>query len=146
MATIWRWPEHFQHDFAARMDWRVADEYSKANHNPIAVLNGDRTKQVLRLPAKPGVTVTLSAEGTHDPDGHDVEVRWWIYPEASSLRDAKGRQFPDEVALSTERGLKTSLVAPPVRKPETIHVVLEVRDTANPPFWSDRRAIIEVQP
>jgi len=26
-ATIWRWRRHYQHDFAARMDWCVADDY-----------------------------------------------------------------------------------------------------------------------
>ena len=43
-ATIWRWREHFQHDFAARMDWCVTDDFRKANHNPIAILNGDTTR------------------------------------------------------------------------------------------------------
>lgn len=48
-ATIWRWREHYQHDFAARMDWCVADRFAEANHNPVVVLNGDRTKNVLTL-------------------------------------------------------------------------------------------------
>ncbi|RYD92028.1 MAG: DUF1593 domain-containing protein, partial [Sphingobacteriales bacterium] len=42
-ATIWRWREHFQHDFAARMDWCVASAYNKANHNPVAVVNGNKS-------------------------------------------------------------------------------------------------------
>src|SRR5262249_15634994 len=41
-----------------------ADE---ANHNPIAVLNGDRSKNILSLPAKGRSTVKLCAEGTSDP-------------------------------------------------------------------------------
>ena len=45
-APIFRWRTDFQHDFAARMDWCVND-FEKANHNPVAVLNGDQTKQVL---------------------------------------------------------------------------------------------------
>lgn len=146
MATIWRWREHFQHDFAARMDWCVSDDFAKANHNPVAVLNGDTTRRVLDLPARPGQTVTLSAEGTHDPDGDALELRWWIYPEASTLRDARGRSFPDHVTLSDERGLKTSLVAPSVKRPETIHVILEVRDTGTPALWAYRRAVITVRP
>ena len=32
-ATIWRWREAFQNDFAARMDWTVTDP-AHANHNP----------------------------------------------------------------------------------------------------------------
>ena len=65
-ATIWRWRRHFQHDFAARMDWCVADDFSKANHNPLAVLSGDRSKKVIEISAKPGETVRLSAEGSTD--------------------------------------------------------------------------------
>jgi len=78
MATIWRGREHFQHDFAARMDWCVAAEYKQANHNPVAVLNGDSTKRVLEITAKPGETVVLSAAGSRDPDGDALDPRWWI--------------------------------------------------------------------
>ncbi|WCJ59767.1 DUF1593 domain-containing protein [Fontisphaera persica] len=146
MATIWRWREHFQHDFAARMDWCVVDDYARANHNPIAVLNGDTSKEVLEIQAKPGETVALSAEGTRDPDGHAVEVRWWIYPEASTLRDARGRQFPPEVALSHTQGLSTRLTVPAVKPPATIHIILEVQDRGTPSLWAYRRAVVNIQP
>jgi len=146
MATIWRWRDHFQHDFAARLDWCVADELPEANHNPVAVLNGDPTKRVLELTAKPGETITLSAEGTRDPDSQAFEARWWIYPEASSLRDAEGRRFPETVTLSASRGMTTSLVAPPVAKPETIHIILEVEDRGTPTLFAYRRVILTVQP
>jgi hypothetical protein len=146
MATIWRWREHFQHDFAARMDWCVAGDFKQANHNPVAVLNGDRTKRVIHLAAKPGEPVTLSAEGTSDPDGDTLEVRWWIYPEAGSLRDAKGWGFPENVILSAARGPQTSLTAPQVQKPATIHVILEVQDRGSPRLIAYGRAIVEVKP
>lgn len=146
MATIWRWREHFQHDFAARMDWCVTDDYRKANHNPVAVLNGDATKRVLEITAKSGDSVPLSAEGTHDPDGDAFEVRWWIYAEASSLRDARGREFPPEITLSASAGSTTRLTAPVVRRPETIHVILEVQDRGTPSLWAYRRAILTITP
>ena len=44
--------------------------YRKAHHNPIAILNGDTTRTVLELTAKPGDTVRLSADQTHDPDAY----------------------------------------------------------------------------
>ena len=72
MATLWRWREHFQHDFAARMDWCVAEEFKQANHNPVPVLNGDKTKNLVEITAQAGETVKLSAEGTGDPDGNTV--------------------------------------------------------------------------
>ncbi|NWG75480.1 MAG: DUF1593 domain-containing protein, partial [Rubrivivax sp.] len=138
--------EHFQHDFAERLDWCVAGEYNQSNHNPVAVLNGDSTKRLLEITARPGETVTLSAAGSRDPDEDALELSWWIYPEASSLRDAKGRSFPPEVKLTASRGASTSLPNPTVSKSETIQVILEVRDTGTPSLWAYRRAIIRVQP
>ena len=42
-ATIWRWRQAFQHDFAARMDWRR--QGARANHNPVVVVNGKRARR-----------------------------------------------------------------------------------------------------
>jgi hypothetical protein len=110
------------------------------------VLNGDSTKRVLDITVRPGETVTLSAEGTRDPDGDAMEMRWWIYPEASSLRDARDHHFPEGVALTASRGLTTTLVAPAVKKPATLHVMLEVQDRGTPNLWAYRRAIVTVTP
>jgi hypothetical protein len=38
-ASIWRWRDDFQNDFAARMDWTIQD-FTHANHNPQVVVNG----------------------------------------------------------------------------------------------------------
>ncbi|BCU79527.1 hypothetical protein llg_42420 [Luteolibacter sp. LG18] len=152
-ATVWRWREHFQNDFSARMDWSITDDFKKANHNPIAVLNGDKTKNVIELSAKAGETVTLSAEGTSDPDGDAVGMRWWVYEEAGewSLRT---RSFSGDVKLTQDKGPVTSFVVPPlptkgkppVAQPASVHVILEVRDAGAPNLWSYRRAIIKATP
>jgi hypothetical protein len=143
-ATVFRWREAFQHDFAARMDWCLADDFEKANHNPVAVLNGDRTRQVIQLTAKPGETLMLSAAGTRDPDADAFEVHWWIYPEAGTLKSETDGAFP--VTLSADAGASTSLVAPDLSKPETLHVILEVLDAGMPPLGTYRRAVITIQP
>lgn len=129
----------------ARMDWCVANDFKQANHNPIAVLNGDRTKNVLHLTVPPGETLTLNAEGSSDPDGDALELRWWIYPEASTLRDAKGRRFPDRVTLSATRGVSTRFVAPVVSQPETVHVILEIEDRGTPSLFAYRRAVLTLE-
>jgi hypothetical protein len=138
-CTVWRWREQFQNDFAARLDWCVADGFEKANHNPVAVLNGDKSRRVLQLSAKPGETVRLSADGTTDPDGNQLEVRWWIYEEAS-----KGAA-PD-FKPSSETGLHTRLHVPQDARPSTIHVMLEVSDNGSPRLWANRRAVVTVEP
>lgn len=60
-ATIWRWRDAYQNDFAARMDWTVKS-YREANHPPVTVL-----KHPDELDAKTGSNVSLSAEGSTDP-------------------------------------------------------------------------------
>lgn len=134
-ATIWRWRRAFQHDFAARMDWCV-QPYEKANHNPVAVLNGDKTKDVLHVQAKPGEPVRLSAAGSSDPDGHALRLKWWIYPEAGTYR-GKAR-------LSSTEGMTTELIWEPGAKPGTVHVILEITDNGSPELTSYRRAVVSI--
>jgi hypothetical protein len=137
-ATVWRWRQHYQHDFAARMNWCVADDYKKVNHNPIAVLNGDRSKKVLSLTAQGGSAVKLSAEGTSDPDSNAVKVNWWIYTEAGTLQTG--------VTLTKSEGLTTAVVLPKVTKRGSVHVILQAEDDGTPKLWSYRRAVIDVSP
>jgi hypothetical protein len=137
-ATIWRWREHFQHDFAARMDWCVTSDFRKANHNPVAVLNQDRTKHVLEVAVQPGDTVRLSARGSADPDGDSLRHRWFVYPEAGTMTD--------DVALQDDTGEQTALVVPQVDKPAALHVILQVEDDGTPSLVAYRRAIIKVEP
>ncbi|MBN2592539.1 MAG: DUF1593 domain-containing protein, partial [Sedimentisphaerales bacterium] len=75
-ATIWRWREAYQHDFAARMDWCVAETFEAANHNPIVAFNNDKSKAVANLTAKSGETIKLSAAGTSDPDRNKLSYHW----------------------------------------------------------------------
>jgi hypothetical protein len=136
-ATIWRWREQYQNDFAARMNWCVTPDFTKANHNPIAALNGDRTKSVLTISATNGATIALTAEGTSDPDGNSVRATWWIYPEAGTVSG---------VTLTATAGLKTEVRVPPIKKTGKLHVILQVEDDGDPHLFAYRRAIIEVHP
>jgi len=137
-ATIWRWREHFQNDFAARMDWCVADDFTKANHNPRPALNGDRSSGLVTLAAHAGATVRLSAEGTDAGDaGQVVKVTWWIYREAGTLEGAN---------LTQTGGLTTAVVLPATAKTGTVHVILQAEDAGSPPLFAYRRIVIEVTP
>jgi len=136
--TLARWAVSIQNDFRARMDWCVADAFSKANHNPVAVLDGDATKNVLRLTAQAGARVKLSAAGSRDPDGNRFETRWFFYREPGT--------FSGDVALSQENGSETTFIAPQVSSPSTLHVILELRDDGEPSLFAFRRAVITVMP
>lgn len=137
-ATIWRWRQAFQHDFAARMDWCVADEYKDANHNPVAVLNNVVGKGIVEIGVKSGDEVRLSAEGSRDPDSDEFDISWFPYPEAGS--------FSGAVELTSTDSLQTSFIAPKVEKEETIHILLQLKDNGNPSLFSYRRAIVRVEP
>jgi hypothetical protein len=85
--------------------------------------------------ATAGDTVTLSAEGTSDPDGDTVSVRWYVYPEAGTM--AAGAN------LSASDGSVTSVPLPPGAT-GTLHVILGAKDDGVPPLSAYRRAIIQV--
>lgn len=137
-ATIWRWREQFQNDFAARMNWCVAGDFKNANHNPHAALNGNRSTDVVTIPAKSGSTIKLSAAGTDaGDDGQSVNVAWWIYQEAGSLEGA---------TLTRTNGLNTEVVLPAANSPGTVHLILQAEDDGTPHLFAYRRIIIQVTP
>ena len=133
-ATLMRWRKHFQHDFAARMDWCATDDYAQANHNPIAVANGDTTRAVIRLHANGRRRIPLHAAGSHDPDGDSLSIRWWIYHEASSCKGA---------FLSRETGEATEVCLPEGAAPQgDVHIILQLNDNGTPNLYAYRRIIL----
>jgi hypothetical protein len=136
-ATIWRWHQAYQHDFAARMDWSVMP-YDAANHNPKLVVNGREGTDVLSIAAPAGGVLTLSAEGTSDPDGDALTYRWWVYREAGT--------YPGEVVLEGSDTPQARLTVPENLGNGTIHVILEVTDDGEPALTGYRRVIVSAQP
>jgi len=109
---------------------------AKANHEPTAVCNEDRTLAVLLIEADPGAEVKLSAAGSTDPDGDALEYKWWVYREAGSYwADAPIRDADKIEAVVT---------VPEESAGRTIHVILEVTDKGRPPLTAYRRVILAV--
>ena len=133
-ATIWRWREAYQNDFAARMDWCVSDNFANANHNPVVVINGNATKDVAHVKAEPGTVVKLSAVGTSDPDKNNLTFRWFLYKEAGVYTG--DLQLPDSSATEIE------VQMPSIKAGEAIHVICEVKDDGAPSLYSYRRIIL----
>lgn len=135
-ATIWRWRQAYQHDFAARMDWCITSDYTQANHNPNAVIDGDGGTDVLRIETAGGQTVRLSAQGSFDPDQDDMDISWFVYPEAGTM----------DLQLTDDTGFQTSFVAPhPDVEDTEVHVILQVKDYGEPNLFSYRRAIVIIR-
>jgi hypothetical protein len=149
-ATIWRWREAFQNDFAARMTWTVAD-YGHANHNPVAMVNGQGGTAPLELDVTVGQAVTLDANGSNDPDGQQLHYRWFHYAEAG-LEDGNLAALT-LTGANTERvtvqvdGACRALWLPviPCKGDGVAHVILAVTDAGTPPLTSYRRVILHVK-
>ncbi|HSJ69359.1 MAG TPA: nucleoside hydrolase-like domain-containing protein [Anditalea sp.] len=133
-ATIWRWREAYQHDFAARMDWNITDDFKNANHNPIIVLNKNEGKAVAKGNFKKGSTVQLSAKGTHDPDGDKLAYRWFVYKEAG--------RFDGDLIIANPEKEEISFTMPELKKGQELHIMLEVKDAGEPALYSYRRIIL----
>lgn len=133
--TLARWAADLQNDFLARLDWCVRPP-SEANHAPQVVLNGVEGKAILRIAARPGQQVSFDAGSSRDPDGDPLAFEWFVYPEAGSYR---GRAVLRDASSTT-----AVLSVPEDAGGETIHVVLAVRDSGNPPLAAYRRAVVQV--
>lgn len=141
-ATIWRWRQAYQHDFAARMDWTIKSP-NEANHPPVP-----RLAHPAMLTAKPGQRVDLSAEGTSDPDGDAVSYEWFYYSEAGTFPLSSGRSGqPLEIKNFDQQ--KAWFVVPTARvMPSgagTMHIILAVTDHGTPRLTRYQRVIVNVQ-
>src|SRR5258708_22412925 len=148
-ATIWRWREAFQNDFAARMTWTVAD-FAHANHNPFAVVNGKQGTRPIEMDVVAGQSVTLDASQSSDPDGQPLHFHWFHYAEAG-IADGN-------LAALTLTGADTARVtvradAPcrarwlpliPCKGDGIAHIILAVTDEGTPRLTSYRRVILNV--
>ncbi len=132
-ATVYRWRDDFQRDFAARMDWCVKD-YNSANHAPLVSVNGFSKKEALIISKKSGEIIRLDASGAKDPDGNLLYYEWVVYPEAGN--------FKGSPQLKSE-GPKASLKVPELEPGESIQIVLKVTDNGIPALTSYCRIIVK---
>jgi len=150
-ATIWRWREAFQHDFAARMDWTVAD-YDHANHLPMVEVNGQAGTAPIMIDAKVGQPVVLDASRSRDPDGQELRYKWFHYAEAGGT----GTNLA-EVTIAGADSAKAAVTPTAVCRPPWLpqygkcigsgvaHIILAVTDNGTPSLTSYRRIILKVQ-
>lgn len=132
-ATLWRWRDDFQNDFAARMDWCTMP-YENTNHPPIPALGHPE-----KLTVKSGENFGLDAMGTTDPDGDNLSYLWFHYPEAGTYKKLIKID-------SAENARGVSVIAPIVEKEETEHFILKVTDKGNPSLTRYKRVIVRIIP
>jgi len=149
-ATVWRWREAFQNDFAARMDWTIKD-FAHANHNPIIDVNGVSDTSPIVIDTEVGKPTTLDASKSHDPDGNTLTYHWFHYQEAG----VTGTN-PAAVTLTGDNSAKAIATVTAACRPPwisgfmkcsgegTAHIILAVTDNGSPQLTSYRRIILNV--
>lgn len=139
-ATVWRWRQAFQNDFAARMDW-TTKTYAESNHPPVAVISGAD-----HIIAAPGDRINLNADGSHDPDGNTLSYRWFVYGEAGAFTTSGATS--GEVAKIENADQAHAVLEIPSKRIfhlGDIHVILSVTDNGAPALTRYKRLIITVQ-
>jgi hypothetical protein len=135
--AIKRWSKGYNNDFEARMDWSITSKYSDANHHPVAVVNGDTSRRVLEVSAPPGSSVTLSADGSGDPDNNSLTYLWSFYKEPSS--------YNESVTIEDQSSTAAKVSVPSNASGKNIHIILEVHDDGAPNLYAYRRVILNVK-
>lgn len=84
-ASVWRWREEYQYDFAARMQWATNGNFKEHNHSPVPVVNNTCGPEPLVVPFDllVGEAVVLDASGSWDPDNDELSFEWFNYQEDS---------------------------------------------------------------
>lgn len=157
-ASIWRWRNAFQNDFAARMQWTIHSDFSKVNHNPVISINGNTGISPIYIEAEAGSTVSFDASGTYDPDGDEMSFKWFQYKEPTATQTYHFWEVSElkiTVLDENEGGRKVDVEVPPPEKScaiirghgtmprgEYLHLILEVTDKGSPPLTSYRRVLI----
>lgn len=153
-ATIWRWRNAFQNDFAARMQWTLPANVSRANHHPVISINGSSAFTPLNLTVEAGSKITLNAMKTMDPNGDRLSFRWFQYKEPGTNDWNVAGKVP-ALNVTTSQGGRVAQVQVPAEKESCngegfnpsgcwlLHLILEVTDNGYHPLTSYRRVLLQ---
>jgi hypothetical protein len=121
-------------DFIARMDWAAKGE---GNRNPHAMLEGDANFSPILIAGEAGLPISLSAEGSEDPDGDALSYEWY--------HDEGAGGYFGKLCIAGRKKSTAIVTLPEAAKGLAVHVVLRVVDDGQPALASYRRAIIQVR-
>ncbi|WP_373497160.1 nucleoside hydrolase-like domain-containing protein [Aquiflexum sp.] len=128
-----RWIPEVKNSFMNRLQYSIKNP-DEVNHEPIAVLNGNKSNEIIRIQKKPGAVVKLDASGSYDPDGDELSYCWFYYKEAGT--------YPNEMKIEGNDEPVLELKVPADIGDNEIHLILEIKDNGNIPLVSYRRVIL----
>ncbi|KAJ5326905.1 Protein of unknown function DUF1593 [Penicillium brevicompactum] len=157
-ATIWRWRDAFQTDFAARMQWSLSSDVAKANHHPVAIVNGTKGPAPLIFELEAGSSFKLDASASYDPDPSDsLTFKWYQYKDPSAtqwsvqyevgqlgIKSVNEAGSIAEITLPSPDKCCVELISrKAIPKGQLLHLILEVTDNGSPALTTYRRIIIQ---
>ncbi|RDW79321.1 DUF1593 domain-containing protein [Aspergillus mulundensis] len=129
--TYTRWIAPVQNDFAARMQWTLEANYTRANHAPTVQIANETSVQ-----GKAGTTIDLAAE-VNDPDNDTVQTSWWQYLEEGT--------YPRSVAITELENHGARMTIPEdAEEGDTISIVLQGTDDGEFPLTRYDRVVVTV--
>ncbi|KXJ90131.1 hypothetical protein Micbo1qcDRAFT_227242 [Microdochium bolleyi] len=158
-ASIWRWREAYQGDFAARMQWTLTADREKASHAPVVVVNDSSAgAEAYYIDAEAGSELVLDASRSYSPDhteehGGGLTFEWYHYKEPTTTGSlVHWPSVPDvEFVPSSSSGgsdkanmhgsvVKVAIPAPetcavdiltgqPLQKGQVLHFILTVKSS-----------------
>jgi Protein of unknown function (DUF1593) len=160
-ATIWRWRNAYQNDFAARMQWTLNKDITTANHAPVAVVNESTPgPEPLMFEAEANTEITLDGSGSYDPDGNKLEFSWFQYKEVTATQwsvnmEVASVEFEDLDASKPGRRVKVRLPPPEKccvdmftgqakEKGHIFHLVLQVTNNGSPSMTTYKRVVVQI--
>ncbi|KAM0421162.1 hypothetical protein ACHAPT_011054 [Fusarium lateritium] len=159
-ATIWRWRQAFQNDFAARMQWTLTG--SGGNHAPVVFVN-DSTggPEPVIIEVEAGRSLILDASKTYDPDGDHITFDWFQYKEPTAAHgwppsllpnleitnlDSETQGSKIQVQISPpEACAQDPISGRPLAKGHEYHLVLTVQDNGTPSLTTYKRVVIQTK-
>jgi hypothetical protein len=135
-CPLFRWREEYQNDFAARIRWTTLS-YAEANHNPVLVVDSDRTRNILYRRVKPGKNFYIDAKGSSDPDGDSISFEWFYYKEPGT--------YNGTISITDSLSQRVMVHIPNDAAGTEIHIILKVRDNGTPNLFSYRRIVCSVE-
>ncbi|KAL5312920.1 hypothetical protein ACEPPN_019346 [Leptodophora sp. 'Broadleaf-Isolate-01'] len=130
-ATIYRWRDHYQNDFASRIKWSLTSDFSQASHPPVPSVNGSSSVEFLNITVTSNQTIVLDASASYDPDNPSstsgLDFQWYQYQEPSvivaqapslvnvRLESLAAPSGTNGTLASNDAGFKNTVVGPKVR-------------------------------